>query len=71
MTALISFSTDRQKKVAALIGYDFTKWNPDDQEQSGLFLQKALQALTSGRDCHGELLSFDDIELLGRVTGVG
>jgi hypothetical protein len=64
-------SIEHQKEVAKLIGYDFTKWNPKDDEQADLFFQKAMNALFSGRDNTGKLLSFDDLSLLSKLTGRG
>jgi hypothetical protein len=58
-----------QKQVAKLIGYDFSKWNPDDKEQVNLLLQKATSTLLSGKDTNGNCLSSDDLSLLSTITG--
>ena len=62
-------SVDHQKKVAELIGYDFSQWDPKDKKQVKLLAQKAQKALLSGKDCHGKWLSYYDRSWLETFTG--
>jgi hypothetical protein len=64
-----TFSVEHQKKLAERIGYDYSKWNPDDPVQCNLLYYRAIVAQISGEDTHGNPLSENDLEPLSIITG--
>jgi hypothetical protein len=69
MCKFVYGSVEHQKEVVGLIGYDWKNWNANDENQNLLLFRKAMDAMLSGKDINGKMLSVDDLNLLSDITG--
>ena len=65
----LEWSINEQKDLLTRLGYDVSKWDPENQEEVAELANLATNAILSGRDAHGERLSHEDLDLLSIITG--
>ena len=62
-------SVAHQKQLFGLLGYDCSKFDPDNDDEVATVAKLALEAQLSSKDAIGKRLSSDDMSLLASITG--